>query len=98
MGCIEAAGKLDTLDKVAVVAALEREILPFVKNWAHVIREYDGRSFRFFENAGNVVLCGGIGPEAARRAAEAVIALYRPTLLISAGFAGALNPALEVGQ
>lgn len=89
---------METLGKVAVVAALEREILPFVKEWPQVVRAYDGRSFKFYENAGNVAVCGGVGPEAARRAAEAVIALYQPMLVISAGFAGALDPALEVGQ
>jgi len=89
---------LETSVKVAVVAALEREILPFVKDWPQIAREYDGRTFKFYENAANVVVCGGIGAEAARRAAEAAIALYNPVLVISAGFAGALDPALAVGQ
>lgn len=44
------------------------------------------------------MVCGGIGPEAARRAAEAIITLYRPGLVVSGGFAGALDPALQVGQ
>ncbi len=52
---------------------------------------YDGRSFVFFERDDMVVVCGGIGVEAARRAAEAVIALYHPALLQSVGFAGALD-------
>jgi adenosylhomocysteine nucleosidase len=84
--------------KIAVVAALEREVAPFVKDWPQVVREYDGRTFRFYENPGNVLVCGGVGAEAARRAAEAVISLYHPLLLISAGFAGALDPALPVGH
>jgi len=84
--------------RVAIVAALEREISPFVKNWPQTSREWDGRSFRFWEKEGNVVVCGGIGAEAARRAAEAAINLYHPALLISAGFAGALDPALSVGD
>jgi len=84
--------------RVAVVAALEREIAPFVKDWPQRVREYEGHSFRFYEKEGSVVVAGGVGAEAARRAAEAVIALYRPGLLISAGFAGALDPALGVGD
>ena len=36
--------------------------------------------------------------EAARRAAEAVIARYHPELVCSVGFAGALHPDLRVGD
>jgi len=81
-----------------VVAALEREVWPFVKNWPVTSKQHEGRSFRFFEQDHVVVVCGGIGPEAARRAAEAVIYLYRPALLISAGFAGGLDSSLSVGH
>ncbi|HZP62972.1 MAG TPA: phosphorylase [Terriglobales bacterium] len=84
--------------KVAVIAALEREVWPFVKNWPTVRHSYDNRDFKFFESEGTVVVCGGIGADAARRAAQAVIEIYRPVVLISAGFAGALNPELEVGH
>lgn len=44
------------------------------------------------------MVCSGIGSEAARRATEAVIQLYQPQLVISAGFAGALEAGLQVGQ
>jgi len=86
------------MSKIAIVAALEREIGPLVKNFNRVEREYDKRRFRFFERREIVVVCGGIGPEAARRAANAVIALYAPSLLLSAGFAGALEASLRVGD
>lgn len=85
--------------KVAIVAALEREIWPLVRNWRLVEREHEGRRFKFLEDGSKVVLvCGGIGPEAARRATEAVIALYKPEIVQSVGFAGALDPALRVGD
>ena len=84
--------------RVAVVAALEREIAPFVKDWPERVRVYEGHSFRFYEKEASAVVAGGVGAEAARRAAEAVIALYQPGLVISAGFAGALDPALAVGD
>ncbi|HXZ33423.1 MAG TPA: hypothetical protein VEH30_14175 [Terriglobales bacterium] len=84
--------------QVAIVAAIEREVWPLVKEWPASRRDFDGRSFKFFVKDGVVVVCGGIGPEAARRAAEAIITLYRPALLISAGFAGALDSTLELGQ
>jgi adenosylhomocysteine nucleosidase len=83
---------------VAMVAALEREVRPLVKGWRKVEREHEGRRFKFFESGEAVVVCGGIGAEAARRATEAVIALYRPELLLSVGFAGALDAALKVGE
>jgi adenosylhomocysteine nucleosidase len=84
--------------KVAIVAALEREVAPFVKNWKQTSREWDARSFRFYEKEQTVVICGGVGAEAARRAAEAAINLFHPSVVISAGFAGALDAALSVGD
>ena len=84
--------------KVAIVAALEREVSGLTKSWNRVEQQYDGRSFVFFEHDEVVVVCGGIGLDAARRAAEAVIALYHPARLHSVGFAGALDPDLRVGN
>ena len=84
--------------RVAIVAALDREIRPLIKSWRINHREHDGRNFKFFENDPAVLVCGGIGVEAARRACEAIIKLYQPRLVISVGFAGALDPGLELGQ
>jgi adenosylhomocysteine nucleosidase len=86
------------MSRVAIVAALEREVRPLVKEWSVSEKEHAGRSFRFFENGDIVLVCGGIGTEAARRAAEAVIAIYAPKLIYSAGFAGALDPRLKVAE
>ena len=86
------------MPRLAIVAALEREVRPLVKSWRATEKEHDGRRFRFFENGEVVLVCGGIGPVAARRAAEAVIALFEPNILCSAGFAGALDPKLRVGD
>ena len=79
------------MPNLALVAALEREIALLVKNWTRTTRDCQGHTFTFFERDETVLVCGGIGLEAARRASEAVIALYRPTLLYSVGFAGALD-------
>ena len=84
--------------KTAIVAAMEREVRPLVKDWPTASRYHDGRTFKFFENFPVVLVCGGIGSEAARRAAEAVIALYQPRTIISAGFTGGLDPLLKVGD
>jgi adenosylhomocysteine nucleosidase len=84
--------------RVAIVAALEREIHLLVKAWQVCEREHDGRRFRFFKNGDVIVVCGGIGAECARRAAEAVIELYAPGVVYSVGFAGALDRGVKVGD
>jgi len=84
--------------KVALVAALEREVGPLVRHWRSIEREHEGRRFKFFESEQAVLVCGGIGADAARRATEAVVALYLPELVLSVGFAGALDAALKVGE
>jgi len=86
------------MPRLAIVAALEREVRPLVKGWRVSEKEHEGRRFRFFEEGDAVVVCAGIGAVAARRAAEAVIAFFHPAVLCSAGFAGALDPTLKVGD
>jgi adenosylhomocysteine nucleosidase len=86
------------MHKVAMVAALEREVSALTRSCRRVQRQYLGRNFAFFECDEVVVVCGGIGVEAARRAAEAVIKLYVPTQVLSVGFAGALDASLRVGD
>ena len=88
--------------RIAIVAALEREVHPLVTNWRVSEKQNEGRSFRFFEGRIQerdiVLVCGGIGAEAGRRAAVAVIALYAPSVIYSVGFAGALDSTLAVGD
>jgi adenosylhomocysteine nucleosidase len=84
--------------KVAIVAALEREIKPLVKKWRMKEQDYAGKNFRFFEEDAAVLVCGGIGAQPARRAAEAVIENYAPTVVYSVGFCGALDPQLKAGE
>lgn len=71
---------------------------PAVRSWKKTVRAHDGRSFTFFEHESTVVVCGGVGAQPARRATEAVIALYQPKLVISLGYCGALNDTLKVGE
>jgi adenosylhomocysteine nucleosidase len=86
------------MPKLAIVAALEREVGGLTRRSLRIEREYDGRKFIFFEQYELVLVCGGIGVEAARRAAESVIALYHPAQVQSVGFAGALDRSLHVGD
>jgi adenosylhomocysteine nucleosidase len=86
------------LKSIAIIAALERELRPLIKDWPSTPFTYEGREFTFYESTYAVAVCSGIGPEAARAAAEAIIAQHSPDLLISAGVAGALVPELHVGE
>jgi adenosylhomocysteine nucleosidase len=84
--------------RIAIIAAMEREVRPLARSWKVRVIEHGGRRFRIFENGDAVLICGGIGAAAARRATEAVIQEVRPALVISAGFAGAVNGSLRAGD
>jgi adenosylhomocysteine nucleosidase len=86
--------------RIAIIVAMEREVAPLIRHWSVRTIEHDGRRYRLFENADAALICGGIGAEAARRATEAIINLQavKPTRVISAGFAGALDDSLKVGD
>jgi adenosylhomocysteine nucleosidase len=84
--------------RIAIVAALEREARPAVRSWRVIERKHEGRTFKFYETEHAALVCGGIGAAAARRATEAMIALYEPSVVVSLGFAGALSSELKVGD
>lgn len=90
-------GKVRNKSRVAIVAALEREVRRLIRVRRLRARE-DESGLRFFEGEDAVVVCGGIGAKAARRAAEAVIQKYSPRVIYSVGFAGALDSGLKVGD
>jgi adenosylhomocysteine nucleosidase len=83
---------------IAIVAAMEREVKPLIRNWKVRMIEHSGRSYRLFTNGETALICGGIGPEAARRATEALIQEVNPVRVLSVGFAGALDHSLQVGD
>jgi adenosylhomocysteine nucleosidase len=83
--------------KVLVIAALEREVASLVRGW-RVVDEGIAAAYRVYEKDGAVVVCAGIGPRPARRAAESALSRYEPEIVISAGLAGALTPDLTVGD
>lgn len=80
--------------RVAVVAAMRRELEPLLTR----VRGQQRNGVEFFELENAVVAVGGIGRNAARKAAEAAIAMYQPTAVVSAGIAGALTTSLKVGD
>lgn len=79
--------------EVAIVAAMEREIAPLIRGWNVIL----GPHYRFYERGNVIAFAGGIGPRAARQAADTVLTFRQPELMISAGFAGALHESMPVG-
>jgi adenosylhomocysteine nucleosidase len=86
------------MPKIAIVAAIERELSPLIRSWRPTKLEHDGLEFTFYESDYAVAVCSGMGAECGRRGAEAIVAKYSPELLISAGLAGALVAELNVGD
>ncbi len=86
--------------KIAIVAALETEIRSVVRGWTSKTVLSQNRRVTIWESENGVVACGGIGPICARIAAEAAYQHCHGnlSLFISAGFAGALQPSLRVGD
>jgi len=84
--------------KTAVIAALERELRPWVNGWPSVTLDFQGRTLRCYQRGEIVAAAGGIGSARAEMAARAVVNKFRPQTLISAGVAGALIRSLKVGS
>jgi len=86
------------MPRIAIVAAMEREVASLVRRWKVRPIEHDGRHYQLFESEDASLICAGVGPEAARRATEAIIQEVRASHILSVGFVGALDPALRVGE
>jgi adenosylhomocysteine nucleosidase len=86
------------MSKVAIIAAMEREISGFVRGWKRSVLPLGEREFLRFESDGVVTVISGIGCKNAELAARAVVAQYRPEILISVGLAGALIRSLKVAS
>jgi len=88
---------------VGIVTAMATEVRPLIRDWRQNPHPWEkrprvGHPAGFFESDGAVLLCGGIGYEAGKRAAEAVIEHAKPSLLIAAGLAGGLKPKWTLGR
>jgi len=77
---------------------MEREVAPLIGSWRTRWIEHDGREYKLFEKEEAALICSGIGQTPARRATEAIIRRTEPDRVLSVGFAGALDPALRVGE
>jgi len=90
------------LRRVAVLCAVKQEIAPLARR-LRPPRQALPAPTGFFSVAGRLhetelLLCaGGVGPNRAAEAAEALFQKEAPELLLVAGVAGALDPGLPVG-
>jgi adenosylhomocysteine nucleosidase len=86
------------MSKIAIIAAMEREIAPLVRGWQRGTLPSGERKFVVFDRDGVVAVVSGIGCKNAELAARAVVEQHRPSLLISVGLAGALIRSLKVAS
>jgi adenosylhomocysteine nucleosidase len=88
------------MPRVAIVAAVQRELRPLLRSWSRVDVRYGALRYTVYESRKlqAVAVCGGMGTAAARQATEALLTLGKPELLVSAGFAGALKPHWKAGE
>lgn len=86
--------------KIAIIAAMPGEICPLVKTWNRLPmprRAAFPPACRVFVSDQAVAVVGGMGSEPIEAATEAAIRTFVPNLIISAGWAGALEPRIPVG-
>lgn len=79
----------------AIIAALPREVKALVRGWRE--HRLPGK-VTAYTNDFAVVACAGMGAERATLAVQAALSLKPVTSLLSAGLAGACDPALRVGD
>ena len=80
--------------KLGLVAAMEREIKPLVRGWRIVPVNAGARNTKAFVRADTALMCAGIGD--AGPVTRMLIESFDPEVVISVGFAGSLNPDLQV--
>jgi adenosylhomocysteine nucleosidase len=79
----------------AIIAALPREVKALVRGWQE--HRLPGK-ITAYTNDFAVVACAGMGADRATLAVQAALSLKPVTSILSAGLAGACDPALRVGD
>jgi adenosylhomocysteine nucleosidase len=87
-----------SIKKIAIIAAMERELAPLVKGWKKSVLSSGERKFTVFESDGLIAIISGIGCNNAALAASAVVEKFHPSTSVSVGLAGALIRSLKVGS
>lgn len=84
--------------RIAIVAAMERELAPLLDDWDLATLNADGRTLICYESEHAVAVFGGMGCKRAEDASRAVVDKYAPQALVSAGLAGALIRSMKPGS
>lgn len=84
--------------RIAIVAAMERELAPLTQDWELSTVNAEGRALICYESEHAVAVFGGMGCKHAEAAGRAAVEKYGSQVLISAGLAGALIRSLKAGQ
>jgi adenosylhomocysteine nucleosidase len=81
--------------RIAIVAAMARELRPLVRNWKLEINE---NGVVVYSSAEAVAAYAGIGADRVRLAVEAALSLGPVSQIVSAGWAGGLHPGIKGGM
>lgn len=87
------SGRTDMARRLGIVCAMKEELAPLLRRARRT--SIDG--VQLYELPGATIAVSGIGREAGLRAAETLVNNAKAELLVSAGFAGALTPHIQVG-
>lgn len=83
--------------RIAIIAALPREISRLVNGWRGD-EESAARGVHIYQNERAIVVCAGMGAGRAALAAGEALSRGPVSVLISVGFAGALRDGVRAGQ
>jgi adenosylhomocysteine nucleosidase len=86
------------MSRIAIIAALEREIAPFVAGWSRGVLRHQDHELPCYRRGDLTVVIGGIGSRHAELAARAAVAELQPRVLLSVGLGGAIIRTLKIGS
>jgi adenosylhomocysteine nucleosidase len=84
--------------RIGIISAMEREVAPFISGWDSIRLQTTPLVMRTDHSNETAYVASGIGREPGIAASEALVAAFKPDVLVSAGFAGALIPERKVGD
>jgi adenosylhomocysteine nucleosidase len=84
--------------RIGIISAMEREVAGFVSGWGVIRIQQTPFTMRTDRSDATAYVASGIGREPGIAASEALVAAFKPDVLVSAGFAGALIAERKVGD
>jgi adenosylhomocysteine nucleosidase len=84
--------------RIGIISAMEREVAAFVSGWRSVRIQQKPFVMRIDRSGETAYVASGIGRDPGIAASEALVAEFKPDVLVSAGFAGALIAERKVGD